>query len=390
MIIVVLVLSILTNFTGLFATSHAQPLDESKIKVETVATRLQIPWEIAFAPDGRIFFTERIGDLRVIDNGTLIDEPVGKIDVARAGEGGLLGLALDPDFEKNHYLYLYYTYSDFLNLYNRVSRFTESNNKISEEKILMDKIPAQSIHDGGRMKFGPDDKLYVTTGDAANPSSSQDLKSLSGKILRINSDGTIPKDNPFADSPIYSYGHRNPQGLAWDPITGRLVETEHGPSAHDELNLIEPGKNYGWPNVVGKGNDPKYIDPILETGDVTWAPSGASFYDSDKIPEWKGKFFVATLRGAHLEVLQLDNESKVVSNEPIFQDKYGRLRDVAQGPDGYLYILTSNMDGRGIPSPDDDRILRVVPEFGPIASLILVVSIGSVLILSAKNKLKMS
>lgn len=390
MIIVVLVLSMLTNSAGLFATSHAQPLAESKIKVETVATRLQIPWEIAFAPDGRIFFTERIGNLRVIDNGTLIDERVGKIDVAQAGEGGLLGLALDPDFEKNHYLYLYYTYSDFLNLYNKVSRFTESNNKISEQKILLDKIPAQSIHDGGRIKFGPDGKLYVTTGDAANPSSSQDLKSLSGKILRINSDGTIPKDNPFADSPIYSYGHRNPQGLAWDPMTGRLVETEHGPSAHDELNLIEPGKNYGWPNVVGKGNDPKYVDPILETGDVTWAPSGASFYDSDKIPEWKGKFFVATLRGAHLEVLQLDNESKVVSNEPIFQDKYGRLRDVAQGPDGYLYILTSNMDGRGIPSPDDDRILRVVPEFGPIASLILVVSIGSVLILSAKNKLKMS
>ncbi|MBI3842172.1 MAG: PQQ-dependent sugar dehydrogenase [Thaumarchaeota archaeon] len=216
-----------------------------------MATRLQIPWEIAFAPDGRIFFTERVGTLRVIDNGVLADEPVGKVDVARVGEGGLLGLSLDPDFEKNHYLYLYYTYSDFLNLYNRVSRFTELNNKISEEKILLDKIPAQSIHDGGRIKFGPDGKLYATTGDSANPSSSQDLKSLSGKILRINSDGTIPNDNPFADSPVYSYGHRNPQGLAWDPVTGVLFETEHGPSgengmrAHDEINIIEPGKNYG-------------------------------------------------------------------------------------------------------------------------------------------------
>ncbi len=334
-------------------------------KIETVAENLEVPWQIAFAPDGRIFFTERVGNLRVLDNGQLNLEPVTVLDVG-TGEGGLLGLALDPSFEQNHYLYLYYTYFEFPFTYNKVVRYTENDNTVTDELILVDKIPGAAWHDGGRIKFGPDEKLYITTGDAGNGNSAQDLNSLSGKILRINSDGTIPDDNPFSNSLVFSYGHRNPQGLDWDPITGKLVISEHGPSgergfAHDEINIIEPGKNYGWPKVIGGEHDPDFVDPVLHTGDDTWAPSGATFYDSANIPEWENRYFVATLRGSHLRMLDLDVEAnQVISSESIFSN-YGRLRDASMGPDGNLYILTSNQDGRGSPAENDDRILRIVP-----------------------------
>ena len=334
-------------------------------QVEIVAENLEVPWAIAFAPDGRIFVTERIGQLRVIENGVLNPEPVTILDVG-GFEGGLLGIALDPNFEKNHYIYLYYTYNDFLSTFNKLSRFTESGNTLSDEKILLDKIPGGPFHDGGRIKFAPDGKLYVTTGEAGNTSLAQDLNSLGGKILRINSDGTIPEDNPFSNSPIYSLGHRNPQGLDWDPVTGKLVISEHGPSgergfAHDEVNVIEPGKNYGWPDIVGDETKAGLEIPFLHTGDDTWAPSGATFYNSNNIPEWENNFFIGTLRGNHLRMLDLDIENnQVLSSEALFSE-YGRLRDASMGPDGNLYILTSNRDGRGSPASNDDRIFRIVP-----------------------------
>jgi len=345
----------------LVSVAQAQKFDEYDVVVETVAENLKIPWEIAFAPDGRIFFTERIGNLRVIEEGELNPEPIKTIDVSR-GEGGLLGLALDPNFEENHYLYLHFTYSEFLSTFNKVVRFTENDNKLSDEMVLIDKIPGGPFHDGGRIKFGPDDKLYITTGDAGNANLAQDLNSLAGKILRINRDGSIPDDNPFPNSPVFSYGHRNPQGIDWHPTSKILVASEHGPSAHDEINSVIAGKNYGWPIIVGDGEDPKFVNPMLHTADETWAPSGASFYNSDKIPGWENKFFVATLRGSHLRMLDLDLEqNKVVSSDALFQNTFGRLRDVVAGPDGYLYLLTSNNDGRGAPAPNDDRILRIVP-----------------------------
>ncbi|HIN13880.1 MAG TPA: PQQ-dependent sugar dehydrogenase, partial [Gammaproteobacteria bacterium] len=202
----------------------------------------------------------------------------------------------------------------------------------------------------------PDEKIYITTGDATNANLSQKIDSLAGKILRINADGTIPVDNPFESSPVFSYGHRNPQGIDWNE-NGILVSSEHGPSgekgyAHDEINVIEPGKNYGWPVIVGDSNNLEYTNPILHSGDVTWTPSGLLYYDSDKIPEWKRMFLVAALRGQHVMVMDLDLENnRVNSVEKIFQDEYGRLRDLVQSPDGDVFVLTSN--------GDNDKILRV-------------------------------
>lgn len=322
--------------------------------IEVVASRLQVPWAIDFADDGRIFFTERIGTVRVIKDGKLLDEPVFTTEVAKVSEAGMLGLALDPNFSENHFLYIYYTYVENGNLWNRVARLTEQDNEASEHKVLIDKIPAAEIHDGGRIKFGPDGKLYVTTGDAANPSLSQDLNSLAGKILRINPDGTIPNDNPFPNSPVYSYGHRNPQGLAWHPDTGKLYSTEHGPTGNDEINIIMAGVNYGWP--IEQCEAAQHVGPVT-CYTVTIAPAGATFYSSDKMP-YKNNMFFGTLRGQHVEQVIFDEQGNVARLEN-FLEGFGRIRDVVEGPDGYLYITTSNRDGRGLPASDDDRILRI-------------------------------
>lgn len=343
----------------LIPQAFAEIYPDLAVKVETVAENLSIPWSIDFASDGRIFFSERTGVLQVMDNG--IQKQVMSLDVG-GGEGGMLGIALDPDFESNHYIYIYYTYNDLLSTKNKLVRYVESNNSLIEDKILLDGIPGAAYHDGGRIKFGPDGKLYITTGDSGDPDLSQRLDSLAGKILRINSDGSIPKDNPFPGFAVYSYGHRNPQGIDWDK-SGNLVSTEHGPSGwrgvgHDEINLIQGGANYGWPDVIGDETKDAMTSPLLHSGDDTWAPSGAAFYYGEQIPQWNGKYFAASLRGQSLLAIDFDSEYDVVSFEKLFLGEYGRLRDVASGPDG-LYILTSNQDGRGIPAINDDRILRI-------------------------------
>jgi len=349
---------------------------EYEIDVETIAENLNIPWSIDFAPDGRIFFTERsggettgttrLGTVRIIEDGNLLEDPALLLNVERR-EGGVLGLVLDPNFEENHYVYVYYTKKfaplpkDILSdTFNRLSRYTESNNKLENELILIDRIPGSSTHDGGRIKFGPDGKLYATTGEIKIPELSQDLNSLGGKVLRINSDGSIPEDNPFENSPVFSYGHRNPQGIAWDKTTGKLFSSEHGGDGQDEINLIESGNNYGWPEIQGKEQDPKFVSPIYHTGENTWAPSGTTFYNSDKLSNFTGKFFVATLAKKSLKMLELDtDENKILSVTTLLDKEFGRLRDVVEGPDGNLYILTSNTDGRGIPTSNDDRILKI-------------------------------
>ena len=346
-------------------TVLAQEYPELGVRVETVADNLTIPWSMDWLPNGDTIFTERNGHLRIIQDGELSQESLLSLGVGGV-EGGMLGVTVDPNFEENNFIYLYYTYNDFLSTINKLVRYQLVDNILTEDKILLDGIPGGPFHDGGRIQFGPDGKLYITTGEAGDPKLSQDLNSLGGKILRINSDGTIPEDNPWENSPIYSIGHRNPQGIDWDE-SGNLIATEHGPSgwravAHDEVNLIIPGTNYGWPDIIGDETSEGLENPILHSGDDTWAPSGSEFYHGDKIPDWTGKYFVATLRGSHLHMIDFDLQNNaVISHEKLFQGDFGRLRDVQTGPDGFLYILTSNQDGRGFPNPGDDKILRILP-----------------------------
>jgi len=358
-----LVLSLI--LLSLIPATFAQEYPELQVKVETVADNLTIPWSIDWLPDGTILFTERNGNLRIIQHGILLDESLLSLSVGGI-EGGMLGVTVDPNYSENNYIYLYYTYNELLTTKNKLVRYQFSDGVLAEDKILIDGIPGGPFHDGGRIQFGPDGKLYVTTGEAGLPNLSQDLNSLGGKILRINSDGTIPHDNPWDNSPVYSIGHRNPQGIDWDE-TGNLFATEHGPSgwrgvAHDEINKIVAGANYGWPDIIGDEEKEGLVNPILHSGEDTWAPSGAEFYESNKIPQWEGKYFVATLRGSHLHMIEFDSENNLVkSHEKLFQDEFGRLRDVQTGPDGFLYILTSNQDGRGTPKTNDDKILKIVP-----------------------------
>ncbi|MBI2829812.1 MAG: PQQ-dependent sugar dehydrogenase [Chloroflexi bacterium] len=336
------------------------------INVETVVTDLNVPWALDSAPDGRIFLTERGGQIRVIENGRLLAEPWLTLEVAVVGEGGLMGLALDPQFAQNHFVYVAFTYRNAQGqLRNRLARLREdpASKKGIFDKILLDGITGGSVHDGGRVKFGPDGKLYLTMGEAGNTQLAQDLTSLNGKILRLNPDGTIPPDNPIPNSPVYSYGHRNPQGLAWQPVTGRLYETEHGPSGlpggRDELNFIESGKNYGWPVISGDETREGMQPPVQQSGlTETWAPSGMTLVRGGP---WDGSLLFVGLRGETLYrvVLDRNNPRQVLSFERLLVGQFGRLRDVVQGPDGAIYILTNNRDGRGQPRAGDDRLLKL-------------------------------
>lgn len=346
-----------------------------EVRVETVVSGLEVPWSLAFAPDGRLFISERPGRIRVVEAGVIAAIPWTTFTVSTStSEGGLMGLALDPDFEHEPWVYVCYTFDDAGTTANRVSRVREVSGRGDDEQILLARFPGAPIHDGCRLKFGPDGKLYATTGDSFQRSLAQDLGSLAGKILRLNRDGSIPADNPFGPSSlVYSYGHRNPQGLAFDPQSGKLFATEHGPSGevgfgnYDEVNIIVAGDNYGWPRVVGAPGLPQYDDPLLAFPDVAVPPAGATFYAAPRIPQWTGNFFFTSLRGEHLQRVVLDSSrEQVIAIERLFEQGfyggvYGRLRDVVEGPDGALYLTTSNRDGRGQPAADDDRVLRLVP-----------------------------
>jgi glucose/arabinose dehydrogenase len=336
--------------------------DGVRFRVETPVSALEIPWSMTFAPDGRLFVTERPGRVRILNLASSTSELALTLDgVYRQGEAGLLGLALDPDFAQNGLVYLYYTalLANGSGV-NRVVRYREVGGRLAEPAVLLDNIPGAVIHDGGRLRFGPDGRLYITTGDANAQSLAQDLASLAGKVLRINRDGTTPRENPFS-SPIYSYGHRNPQGLDWQPSTGDLWATEHGQTGTDEINVIQSGVNYGWPRIEGAATMPGMELPIAFYNPAI-APSGASFYRGQRFPSFANNLFVASLRGNHLLRLRLDPASRrIVSEERLLDGRFGRLRDVVAGPDGYLYLATNNRDGRGSPATSDDRILRIVP-----------------------------
>jgi len=299
--------------------------------------------------------TERHGKVRLIDsNDNLQSEPVAILNsVKEIGEGGLLGITIHPNFATNHYVYLYYTYSENNgNVLNRVVRMTYQDEQLKNEQIIIDRIPSASNHNGGRIKFGPDGYLYITTGDAENPSQAQDIRALGGKILRSTDEGKPAPGNPF-DNLVYSYGHRNPQGLAWDS-TGQLWATEHGRSGVlsglDELNRIEKGANYGWPTIQGDETKTGMKTPKLHSGSLTtWAPAGAAFV--------KNSIFFGGLRGQTLYEAVIDKDN--ISLKEHFQGQFGRIRDVIRGPDNMLYITTSNRDGRGNPAASDDKIIRV-------------------------------
>lgn len=308
---------------------------------------LNIPWAITFLPNGNLLATERPGTVKEIDKNGNAKTIFTVDDVKPEGEGGLHGIALHPKFAQNNYVYLYYTYNPNPTQ-NKVVRYKYQNGTLVQDKVILEKIPGSIFHNGGRIKFGPDGYLYITTGDAQEPSLAQNKNSLAGKILRVTDNGSPAPQNPFGNE-VYSYGHRNPQGIFWDQ-DGTLWETEHGPSANDEINKIEIGKNYGWPDFVGNKSEPGITTPYATSGSSTWAPAD--------IIVLNGKVYFAGLRGTAIFTFDIDNPSKV---DALYKGEYGRIRELVLGPDGNIYFTTSNRDGRGLPSSNDDRIIKLSP-----------------------------
>ncbi|HYW10606.1 MAG TPA: PQQ-dependent sugar dehydrogenase [Longimicrobium sp.] len=343
------------------------------VALDTVARGLRVPWDMAFAPGGRIFVTERAGRIRVIENGVLRPEPWAVLQVARRSEMGLMGIALAPDFAASGHLFVVGTFATGEDrTHNRVYRFTERGGRGTEPRLLLDGIPAARYHAGAALRFGPDGMLYLTSGDATRPGSAQDTASLAGKVLRMRPDGGIPDDNPVPGSYVYARGVRNPQGLAWHPA-GALFAPDHGPTrlprewfraGRDELNAIVPGANYGWPDAAGDQGGAEYVRPLVEWTPAI-APGAIAFYTGDAFP-WRGHALVASLRGERLMRIVLRQTPgnppgwRAVAAEPLFSGTLGRIRAVAMGPDGHLYVTTSNRDGRGDERPGDDLLLRIV------------------------------
>lgn len=315
-------------------------------QAEVIATDLEIPWNIN-KQDNTFYMSQRPGYIIKV-NGDSGSKTVQNVEVTKevlhSGEGGLLGFILTPDFDASQEAIAYHTYRRDGAVFNRIIVLKLNGNTWTERGIILEGIPGGRIHNGGRIQIGPDGKLYATAGDAGNPENAQNIQSLGGKILRMNLDGMIPNDNPFTNSYVYSYGHRNPQGLAWDQ-NGNLYSSEHGLQAHDEINLIEPGKNYGWPVIEGDEQAPNMVSPLYQSGDVTWAPSGIAIKNN--------KIYVANLRGERILVFDLTD--KTVNT---FFENAGRMRDVLI-EDNALYTITNNRDGRGTPREGDDKLFRL-------------------------------
>jgi glucose/arabinose dehydrogenase len=322
--------------------------------IEILATNLKKPWALEIV-DQRIFITEKGGNIRVFHSDILDDTSLAIFRTAEVFGGGLLGIVAHPEFETNHFLYVYYTYVEDGKLWNKILRIKEFENKLQDSQTILDKIPGSEFSNGGVLKFGPDGKLYVGTGAGLDSShASQDMESLAGKILRLNDDGTFPKDNPFSNSPVYSIGHSNPQGIAWDE-SANLYVTELGPSKNDEINLIIPGKNYGWPEQQCSGD--KKFEDSMACYDPSIEPGGIIFYSGDKL-DFQNNMIMAALGPQKLDQLEI-NENGLISQHSIMSG-LGRIRDIAEGPDGYLYLITSNTDGRAFPDSDDDKLVRIL------------------------------
>jgi len=340
-VFIIVIVLVIAGVVSLFL--EPAPPTTPRGETTTLAKNLEVPWAMDFLPNGTMIFTERVGRVNLLESNGSVNK-VADINVSQVSESGLLGVAVDPNFTQNGYIYLYYTHDGGVN---RISRFV-LNDSLNNETVLLDNIPGGPIHNGGRLKFGPDGKLYATTGESGNANLAQDINSTGGKILRLNPDGTVPSDNPFGNY-VYGFGNRDPQGLAWN-TNGILYESEHGSNMNDEINIITKGGNYGWPIIQGNENQSGYISPIRVYTDFTLAPSGIAFYQD--------KLYVTGLRGSQLRVLNLSGDGKSITGESVLINDMGRIRDVVVH-DGFLYVSTSNRDGRGLPQSGDDKIIKI-------------------------------
>jgi glucose/arabinose dehydrogenase len=334
--------------------------EEETFRVVSLAEGLQNPWSVVFLPDGRLLISERPGRLNLLENGRLL--PVsGLPQIDAGGQGGLLDVALHPDYRENGWIYLAYSAGGGASRGTRISRARLLDRRLVDvqELFAMDNGSSAGVHFGSRMVFLPDRTLLFSIGDRGDRARAQSLSEHAGKTLRINDDGSIPADNPFvgrrnALAEIYTYGNRNAQGMAIQPESGLVWQHEHGPRGGDEVNIIEPGRNYGWPAITygreysGGEVSPLTEAPGMEQPVIYWvpsiAPSGMSFYSGDAFDRWRGNLFVGALAGQHLRRLVVDGRG-IVHQEVLLQDRLGRIRDVREGPDGFLYLLTDARNG---------------------------------------------
>lgn len=329
------------------STEPSATLPDVELKTKVVLSNLNNPWEILYGPDNLIWFTEKSGKISRLNPSTGQVTTLHTItDVRVNGEGGLLGMVLHPDFTNSPYVYVVYNYGTTYR--EKVVRYSYAHNALNNPITLIDQIPASSIHNGSRLLIS-NGKLFISTGDASDTSTPQNINSKSGKILRINLDGSIPADNPYPSNPVWSYGHRNPQGLAM--VGSKLFSSEHGPDSDDEINIIEKGRNYGWPNVKGFCNETgeqsfcssNNIAQPLIAWTPTIAPSGLTFYNSDYIPQFKNSLLLALLKDSKLMQLKLDDaQTKIEETKNFYVNEFGRLRAITQSPEGKIYICTSN------------------------------------------------
>jgi aldose sugar dehydrogenase len=362
-----------TTASNPLAAPAGKSTTPAKFKVETIATGLEVPWDIEALPDGRIFVLERAGRIRILRNQKLdpTPYPVTLENFSARGQGGLMDMTLHPDFANNKLVYLSYTVETNRAMHTRVARFRDTGTGLVFDRQIFSADPVDSTkHFGSRIGFGQDRKLYITLGERGKWDKAQDLGSVNGKTLRLQEDGTIPADNPFvsragAKSEIFSYGNRNAQAMAFQPVTGLIWQAEHGPSGNDragggdEINIIEAGKNYGWPIIHHSMSQNGLESPLREFTPAT-APGGAAFYTGDRFPQWQGNLFVANLRSQSLQRFTIDGR-QIVEVENLLSNTYGRLRAVTV-IDGYVYVSTSNGDGYGSGNRGEDTILRLSPQ----------------------------
>jgi len=337
-------------------------------RIKVVAQDLIVPWELRFLPDGRQIFTERIGRVRIVENGKLLEEPALTLLAAQGNKMGLLGLVLAPDFEKTGHLFIAWDKALGGKRFElRMERYRLEGNKLVEPKTIIEGIAANQNHTGCRLEFGPDGMLYMTTGDADRADGAQKLDQLHGKILRFNPDGSVPADNPFAGKEgarpeIWSYGHRNPQGLAFQPGTGRLYESEHGPLHGDEVNRIEKGANYGWPVISHRREAEGLQTPLIEMTPAV-GPGRLLFYQGKAFPELRGSLLLCCLRGSAVLRISLGGDGLPTHVERLWSQKWGRIRFITEAPDGALWLGTSMQDpAEGKPREGDDRLIRIVAD----------------------------